>query len=257
MVSEAEERHARPSVIPSLDTAISMPDIALITGATEGIGRASALAFGRAGYRVGVCARTAPRVAGLIEELRAAGIDAAGRPGDVAAEEDVAAIVATVERELGPVDVLVNNAGVLIGRRLEDLSLDEWDTTMATNVRSLFLMTRRVLPGMRERRRGTIVNVASVSGKVGFVGGTAYAASKHAVMGFSRSLMLEVRRDGVRVVAVCPGSVATRMLNDQPLLQADPEKILAPEDVAETILQAVRLPARALVNEIEIRPTDP
>jgi short-subunit dehydrogenase len=76
-------------------------------------------------------------------------------------------------------------------------------------------------------------------------------------MGFSRSLMLEVRRDGVRVVAVCPGSVATRMLNDQPLLPASPEKILAPEDVAETILQAVRLPARALVNEIEIRPTDP
>jgi 3-oxoacyl-[acyl-carrier protein] reductase len=128
---------------------------------------------------------------------------------------------------------------------------------MATNVRSLFLVTRRVLPGMRQRRRGTIVNVASVSGKFGFVGGTAYAASKHAVMGFSRSLMLETRRDGVRVVAVCPGSVATGLLREQPLLQSNPDKILTPEDVAESILLAVRLPTRALVSELEIRPTDP
>jgi 3-oxoacyl-[acyl-carrier protein] reductase len=151
----------------------------------------------------------------------------------------------------------VNNAGVLIGKKLEDLTLEDWDVTMATNVRSLFLVIRRVLPGMRERRHGTIVNVASVSGKFGFVGGTAYAASKHAVMGFSRSLMLETRRDGVRVVAVCPGSVATAMLQDQPLLRSDPARILQPEDVAESILLAVRLPARALVNELEIRPTDP
>jgi 3-oxoacyl-[acyl-carrier protein] reductase len=230
---------------------------ALITGATEGIGRATALAFGRAGYRVGTCARTAQRLDALLSELRAAGIDAAARAGDVGVEADADAIVREVERSLGPIEVLVNNAGILVGKRIEDLSLAEWDTTMATNTRSLFLLTRRVLPGMRERRRGTIVNVASVAGKVGFVGGTAYAASKHAVMGFSRSLMLEVRKDGIRVLAVCPGSVATSMLHDQPLLKADPDRILQPADVAELILAAVQLPDRALVNEIEIRPTAP
>ena len=234
-----------------------MPHTALVTGATEGIGRATAFALGRAGYRVGVCARTAARLEALLAELRTAGIEAAGRAGDVGAEVDAEAIVAEIARQLGPVDVLVNNAGVLVGRRIEELSLADWDRTMATNVRGLFLFTRLVLPGMRERRRGTIVNVASVAGKVGFVGGTAYAASKHAVLGFSRSLMLEVRRDGIRVVAVCPGSVATAMLQDQPLLQTDPDKILTPEDVAETILCSIRLPQRALVNEIEIRPTDP
>jgi len=233
------------------------PETALVTGATEGIGRATAFALGRAGYRVGVCARTASKLDALVTELRATGIEAAGRPGDVGVAADADAIVREVERALGPVDVLVNNAGLLVGKRIEELSLDDWDATMATNVRSLFLFTRRVLPGMRERRRGTIVNVASVAGKVGFVGGTAYAASKHAVMGFSRSLMLEVRRDHIRVVAVCPGSVATQMLQDQPLLPANPEKILAPEDVAQAILGSVRLPQRALVNEIEIRPTDP
>jgi 3-oxoacyl-[acyl-carrier protein] reductase len=234
-----------------------MAPVALITGATQGIGRATALALGRAGYALGVCARTPASVTALLNQLRSAGIAAAGGAADVGNADQVDAMVAEVERQLGAVDVLVNNAGVLIGKRFEELTAEDWDATMTTNVRSLFVVTRRVLPGMRERRRGTIVNVASVAGKVGFVGGTAYAASKHAVLGFSRSLMLEVRREGVRVVAICPGSVATTMLQDQPLLKTNPEKILAPEDVAETILHAVRLPARALVNELEIRPTDP
>jgi 3-oxoacyl-[acyl-carrier protein] reductase len=233
-----------------------MPN-ALVTGATEGIGRATALALGRAGFAVGVCARTESKVTSLLAELRQTGIKAAGRAADVGDPDDVDRMVADVERQLGPVDVLVNNAGVLIGKTLEDLTLEDWDATMATNVRSLFLVTRRVLPGMRNRRRGTIVNIASVSGKFGFIGGTAYAASKHAVMGFSRSLLLETRRDGVRVVAICPGSVATGMLRDQPLLPVEPERILTPEDVAQSILLAVRLPERALVNELEIRPTDP
>ncbi len=229
----------------------------LVTGATEGIGRATAFALGRAGYRVGVCARTASKLDALVAELRVAGIDAAGRPGDVGVEADAESIVREVERALGPVDVLVNNAGLLIGKRIEELTLADWDATMATNARSLFLFTRLVLPGMRARGRGTIVNVASVAGKFGFAGGTAYAASKHAVMGFSRSLLLEVRRDGIRVIAVCPGSVATTMLQNQPMLQANPDTILTPQDVAEVILCSVRLPPRALVNEVEIRPTDP
>ena len=205
---------------------MTTPHVALITGATEGIGRATAFALGRAGYRVGVCARTGSKLAALEAELRGAGLEAAGRAGDVGIESDAAAIVAETENRLGPVDVLVNNAGILVGKRIEELSLVDWDLTMATNVRSLFLFTRLVLPGMRQRRNGTIVNVASIAGKTAFVGGTAYAASKHAVLGFSRALMLEVRRDRVRVVAICPGSVATAMLQDQPLLQVDPGKIL-------------------------------
>ena len=110
---------------------------------------------------------------------------------------------------------------------------------------------------MRLRREGTIVNVASLAGRSGFVGGTAYTASKHAVLGFSRSLMLEVRKDNVRVVTICPGSVDTSMLRDQPMLRADPNRILRPEDVADTILHALLLPARALVSELDIRPTNP
>ena len=230
---------------------------ALVTGATHGIGRATAFSLGRAGYRVGVCARTESKVAVLVEELRAAGIEATGRAGDVSQPDDVAAIVEHVSTALGEVGALVNNAGVLIARPIAELTLEDWDVTMATNLRSLFLMTRAVLPPMRAKGRGDIVNVASLAGRNGFVGGTAYTASKHAVLGFARSLMLELRKEGIRVVTICPGSVDTGMLRDQPLLKSDPDRILRPEDVAESILHTLRLPIRALVSEVDLRPTNP
>jgi len=236
---------------------MSKQSAVLITGATQGIGRATAVAFGRAGYRVGVVARTAPKIDALVAELRAEGIEAAGAAADVADPEAVRSAVALVVDQLGEIGVLVNNAGVLIARPFEELTLDDWDTTMATNLRSLYLVTREVLPGMRQRRDGTIVNVASLAGRNGFAGGTAYTASKHAVLGFARSLMLEVRKEGVRVVTVCPGSVDTGMLQDQPMLSTNRERILRPEDVADAILHAVQLPGRAMVSELDIRPTNP
>jgi len=230
---------------------------ALVTGATQGIGRATAFALGRAGYRVGVCARTHARVDELLADLKQEGIDAAGACADVGDPAQAARAAEQIAIAIGEIGVLVNNAGVLIARPFEEMTLEDWDATMTTNVRSLFLMTRAVLPAMRRRREGTIVNVASLAGRSGFAGGTAYTASKHAVLGFSRSLMLEVRKDNVRVVTVCPGSVDTSMLHDQPMLHAEPNRILRPEDVADTILHALLLPARALVSELDIRPTNP
>jgi 3-oxoacyl-[acyl-carrier protein] reductase len=230
---------------------------AFVTGATQGIGRATAFALGRAGYRVGAGARTAAKVDALVAELRAQGVEAAGASADVSDPAQVDRAVAAVVAELGEVGLLVNNAGVLIARPFEELTLEDWDTTMATNLRSLFLVTRAVLPAMRRKREGTVVNVASLAGRNGFVGGTAYAASKHGVLGFSRSLMLEVRKEGIRVIAICPGSVDTGMLREQPMLKSDPQRILRPEDVADAIVHAVQLPQRALVSELDIRPTNP
>jgi 3-oxoacyl-[acyl-carrier protein] reductase len=236
---------------------LSSPQTALITGATEGIGRATVFAFGRAGYRVGVCARTESKVRSLVTELKREGIEAAGAAADVGQPDQAERAVEEISRALGDIEVLVNNAGVLIAKPFEDLTLEDWDGTMTTNVRSLFLMTRAVLPAMRRRRRGTVVNVASIAARQGFVGGTAYTASKHAVLGFSRSLMLEARKDNVRIITICPGSVDTRMMQDQPMLKADPNRILQPEDVAATILHAVALPERAMVSELDLRPTNP
>jgi NAD(P)-dependent dehydrogenase (short-subunit alcohol dehydrogenase family) len=230
---------------------------ALVTGATHGIGRATAFALGRAGYRVGVCARTAAKVESLVAELRAAGIEAAGRAADVADSAQVTSLVEHVSQALGEIGVLVNNAGVLIARPIEELTLEDWDATMATNLRGLFLMTRAVLPPMRASGHGDIVNVASLAARNGFAGGSAYVASKHAVLGFGRALMLELRKEGIRVITVCPGSVDTGMLREQPMLKSDPARILRPEDVAETILHALLLPERALVSEVDIRPSNP
>jgi 3-oxoacyl-[acyl-carrier protein] reductase len=234
-----------------------MSGTALVTGATDGIGRATAVALGRAGYRIGICSRSGDKVAATLAELRALGVAAAGAAADVADPAQVRHLVEQVRAELGEIDVLVNNAGVLIARPFDELTLEDWDATMATNLRSLYLTTHLVLPGMRTRRHGTIVNVASLAGRNGFVGGSAYSASKHAVLGFSRSLMLEVRKENVRVIAICPGSVATGMLRDQAMLKSDHERILRPEDVAASILHVVTLPTGALVSELDLRPTNP
>jgi 3-oxoacyl-[acyl-carrier protein] reductase len=231
--------------------------IAYITGATQGIGRATALALGRAGYAVGLCARTESTIDELVGELLREGIEAAGAAADVGDPDQSQRAVDDLTRALGPPDVLVNNAGILIAKPFQELTLEDWETTMATNVRSLYLMTRAVLPALRRRRSGTIVNVASLAGRNGFVGGTAYTASKHAVLGFSRSLMLELRKENIRVITILPGSVATGMLQDQAMLKSDPNKILRPEDVAATILHSIQLPERAMVSEVDIRPTNP
>lgn len=232
-------------------------EVALVTGATEGIGRAIALALAGAGYRVGVCSRTGSKVDALVAALRASGAEASGRRADVSNPEDVDALVSQLERDLGPVDVLVNNAGIMRFHPIAELTLDDWDATMATNVRGLFIATQAVLPGMRKRRRGAIVNIASLAGRNGIVGGAAYTASKHAVLGFAKSLMLEVRKDDIRVITICPGSVDTQLLQAEPAMYGKDRKIMAPEDVAEVVLATLALPARALVSELDLRPTNP
>jgi len=234
-----------------------MSTTAIITGATEGIGRATAFALGRAGYKIGALARTESKIRQLINDLKAEGIEAAGASADVGRPDQVTPAMDQLTRTLGDPDVLVNNAGVLIAKPFEELTLEDWDTTMSTNVRSLYLVSRAVVPAMRRRRSGTIVNVASLAGRNGFVGGTAYTASKHAVLGFSRSLMLELRKENIRVITILPGSVATELLRDQPMLKSDPAKILQSEDVAATILHSIQLPERALVSELDVRPTNP
>ena len=231
--------------------------VALVTGATEGIGRAIASALGREGYRVGVIARTAAKVDTTVAELERTGVTAAGAGADVGDPAQVSAAVDRIVGRLGPVHTLVNNAGVGYLKPLVELSLEEWDRTMATNLRSLYLVTRSVLPGMLQRRDGAVVNIASLAGRNPLVGGTAYAASKHAVLGFSKSLMLEVRKQGVRVIAICPGSVETGFGADRTVPRVSQSGLLLPGDVAEAVVNALKLPANALMSEIDLRPANP
>lgn len=231
--------------------------LAVVTGATEGIGRAIAFALGKAGAAVAICARTAPAVEATVKALREAGIDAVGHACDVADPNAVAAFAQFVARERGAVAVLVNNAGVGRFAPLEELTLADWDLVMGTNVRSLYLVTHAFLPGLAKTGAGAIVNIASLAGKNGIEGGTAYCASKHAVLGFSKALMLEVRKHGVRVIAVCPGSVATPFMDRQSRLRPNRERVLQADDVAQAVLGALTLPDRAMLSELDLRPTNP
>ncbi|HVH09869.1 MAG TPA: SDR family NAD(P)-dependent oxidoreductase [Gemmatimonadales bacterium] len=226
---------------------------AVVTGATEGIGRATAFALGRAGARVGICARTEPKVHATVGELRAVGIDAIGTACDVSDPRAVEAFAAFVRRERGAPRVVVNNAGIGRFKPLAELSLEDWDRTLEVNVRSLFLVTRAFLEGMRAAGGGTFVNVASLAGKNGVEGGTAYCASKHAVLGFSKALLLEVRRYNVRVVAICPGSVNTGFREARP----NRDRVLAPDDVAHAIVATLTAADRAMISELDLRPTNP
>src|SRR6266516_6046023 len=227
--------------------------LAVVTGATEGIGRAIAMTLGKAGARVAICARTEPNVRRTVSDFCAAGVDAVGIPCDVSDPEAVERFATFVRRERGTPRVLVNNAGIGRFRPLEELSLDDWDAVMATNVRSLYLMTRAFLGEMKASGGATIVNVASLAGKNGVEGGTAYCASKHAVLGFSKALMLEVRRHNVRVVAICPGSVDTGFRESR----ANRTRVLTADDVAHAILATLTVADRAMISELDIRPTNP
>jgi 3-oxoacyl-[acyl-carrier protein] reductase len=229
----------------------------IVTGATQGIGRAIAVALGNEGARLSVCARTHANVQAFVEELARQDIAAGGGACDVADEGSVTSFVEAARSRFGPVDVLVNNAGLAYFVPVEHMSTEDFDATLAVNVRGVFLMTRAVLAEMVRRERGHVVNIASLAGRNPVPGAAAYAASKHAVLGFSKSLFGEIRKQGIRVTAICPGSVVTPFFEKSGAALERPDQKLHADDVAAMVLAALRLPNHALVSELDIRPTNP
>ena len=233
-------------------------ELAVVTGATQGIGRALADGLAERGAALAICARTVTAVAQVASELSSDGSKALGIPCDVRDEAQVTAFATQVLRDAGTPTILVNNAGVARFAPVAEMSLEQWNDVLDTNLRGMFLVTRAFLPAMLAHGRGTIVNIASLAGRNAFANGAAYCASKHAVLGFSKSLMMEVRQRGLRVVAVCPGSVNTAFLDErQSPFQPNRDKILSPAHVAAVVLDALELDERATVSELDIRPTNP
>ncbi|CAL9668027.1 3-oxoacyl-ACP reductase FabG [Streptomyces sp. Tu 3180] len=191
----------------------STPRTALVTGATSGIGLASARLLASTGHRVFIGARSADNVAATVKDLQAEGLEVDGAVADVRDTASVEAFVQAAVDRFGPIDVLVNNAGRSGGGVTADLTDELWQDVLETNLTSVFRVTRAVLTtgGMRHKDRGRIINIASTAGKQGVVLGAPYSASKHGVVGFTKALGNELAPTGITVNAVCPGYVETPM----------------------------------------------
>lgn len=226
------------------------PKVAIVTGAGRGIGRATARAFAARGFAVAVAARRPADIVAVATEIESAGGRAVALPTDVSIAAQVEELVEGTERRLGPVDVLVNNAGVVEPAPVAETSEESWDRVMGINLKGAFLCTRAVLPGMIERQRGRILNVSSISGRLGTPRLASYCASKWGLLGFSKATAEEVRRHNVQVMAVCPGSVATEMLA-QGMPGSKPQ--MEPEAIAALILYlATEAPAAMTGAAIDI-----
>lgn len=191
--------------------------VALVTGAGRGIGRAIALAYAKEGARVVMTARTAGELDEVAGQIRNRGGTALALPADLSDRAVARQIVADVEAALGSIEILVNNAGVgSSSKPLPVVDFDDnfWDKTLAVNLTTPYLLCKAVLPGMLSRKWGRIINVASINGKIGSLHGAAYAASKHGLLGLTRTLAMEVAAQGITVNAICPGPVHT-VMNDR------------------------------------------
>ena len=230
---------------------------ALITGASTGIGRATALAFAKAGFDVALVSRSTDKLQTLINEIdEIAPVQAKSFPLDLGIIDHVKSEIANLISTFGPVDVLINNAGMGYTGELNQMPLADWCQVINLNVTSVFQCIQAVLPGMRERSSGMIINVASIAARQAFPEWGAYGVSKAAVVALSKAISVEERTHGIRVVTILPGAVNTPLW-DTDTVQADFDRsgMLTPDLVANAILQTALLPAGAVVEELTIMPS--
>lgn len=233
---------------------------ALITGGSSGIGLAIARALGEDGYGITLNGRRPDKLEAAVEELRSAGLDVLGFPGNMAQEEPIKEMVAAHRERFGRLDVLANNAGVGIGQALGDLGTKQVDMQLGVNLRGVILTTREALPMLREagaeHGKALIANTASIAGKAGEGWISVYSATKHAVVGFSQAAHKEVSGEGIQVTALCPAFVDTPM-TEWAKGQVSGEEMIRPEDIAEAVRFLLRTSRNCIVPEIVfLRPGD-
>jgi len=231
-------------------------DISIVTGGNKGIGKSIALKLAKENHDIIIFGRDEESLKSTSNEIKDTGVNCEYFKGDVADEKFVIDSVKKIITKYGKIDNLINNAGTSVFKKVIDASSDEFKKQINANLYGIFNFSRAVLPNMIEKKSGAIINIVSLAGKNSFIGGAMYSASKHAALGFTKSLMLEVRGFNIRVAAICPGSVDTEFFNGSSI-NPDRNKILKPEDIAETVLLILKLAVRALISEVDIRPTNP
>jgi len=226
--------------------------VALVTGASRGIGRGIALALADAGAQVALAARASDRLRSIEQEIRDRGGKAAALPVDLAEEPQIESLFARLAETYGRLDILVNNAGIGLFGALSDFSSEDFDRLVAVNLKAVFLCCRQAMRLMIPRRAGYIINISSVVGFKGYPYQSVYTATKHGVMGITKSLAVEAQPHGIRVSAVLPGGTDTDMsVPVRPDLKRS--ELLQPEDIARTVLFLLSLSPRAAIDQIYIR----
>jgi len=232
--------------------------VAVVTGGSRGIGYSIAAALLAAGAKVFICGRDAQALKTALESLGRAGSKdrVAGITADVSRYDDCRKVIHDAAQRFGGLDILVNNAGIGIFKPVDQISPEEWDSTIRTNLSGVFYCCREATPLMRKRGGGYIFNISSLAGVNPFAGGSAYNASKFGLNGFSEAMMQDIRHDGIRVSYIMPGSVATDFAGAPGSKSREAWKLTG-EDIAKAVIDLYMYPASSLASRIELRPSQP
>lgn len=231
---------------------------AIITGAGKGIGKAIAVALAAEGVNLGIIARTSADLETLKDSLTSTyGIKVFIATADIAVKSDVDQAIASLKENLGSIDILINNAGIGTFGTLLEMDHEQWERIIQTNVLGTYYVTRAALPTMLEQSGGSIINIASTAGERGFATGSAYCASKFAVMGMTEALMQEVRKSNIRVTALTPSTVNTELASNAGLKIGDEDRMMQAEDMAALVLATLKLPDRVFIKAAGIWTTNP
>lgn len=230
---------------------------AIITGASKGIGRATASALAKEGVNLGLIARNEDGLKKVTNELKTDGIEIVTATADVGNRSEVDSAVASLKEKLGTIDILINNAGISKFGGFLELEPAEWEKIIQVNLLGAYYMTRAVLPTMIEQQSGDIINISSTAGEKGGPITSAYSASKSGLLGLTESLAMEVRKHDIRVTALTPSTVVTDLAINGGLVKGDEEDVLMPEDLAELIVAQLKLNKRVFVKTAGLWTTNP
>lgn len=225
--------------------------IVWVTGSGRGIGRAIALSLASHGAHLVLSARTISDIEAVAQEITNQGGQAVAMPCDVRHADQVKRVVVAVERTHGPIEVLINNAGVAIFGKIVEASASDWDLMMETNVKGAFLCSQAVLPGMIERKSGHIINMVSVAGRTPYYSNAGYCASKYGLLGFTDVLRMEAREHGIRVTALMPGATDTLIWGDA---SVDNARMMPADEIAKAVTAILLTGESAMMEEVVIRP---
>jgi 3-oxoacyl-[acyl-carrier protein] reductase len=226
--------------------------VAVVTGASRGIGLAIARMLGGLGAKLSLCARSADKLQNVANELKSAGVEVVIVAADVTSPDDIRSLLEETKQAFGAIDILVNNAGIGYFGPFYEANESHWDSVLDTNLKSVFLLSKAAAKGMIERRGGHIINIASLAGKNAFAGGAIYCASKWGLLGMTECMAEDLRAYGIRVSAICPGTVATDF---SPHVGKDTSKMLQPNDVAHVVESIVTQAPQSFLSEVLLRPT--